>query len=114
MLAAGDDAAEPAPAASAAVGCRRSTTPAAPSPNSAAETNISTLGSFDPQAERAQIDGEEEHVAARRGLREAGGARQPGDAAAATEAEDRQPLDVGAERHAVRSAARRGSAPRAR
>ena len=46
------------------------------------------------RAQAAQIDGEEEHVAAGHGLGDADRAREPADAAAAAEPEDRQALDL--------------------
>ena len=55
----------------------------------------------DAQAQAAEIDGEEEDTAARHGLGDARAARQPGDTAAAADAEDRQAFDVRREGQAV-------------
>ena len=46
-----------------------------------------------PRAERAQVDGQEQHIGPRPTVGETGGARQSCNASAAAEAEDRQPLD---------------------
>src|SRR6476659_4327478 len=48
---------------------------------------------IDAKAEAAKIDGEEQHMRARHRLRVARRSREPGNAAAATEPEQRQPLD---------------------
>ena len=53
------------------------------------------------RAQAAQIDGEEEHVAARHGLGDADRTRQPANAAAAAETEDRQALDLAREGQTV-------------
>ncbi len=55
----------------------------------------------DAQAQRAQVDGEKQHVGPWARLGHAGGTRKAGDAAAAAEPENRQPLHVGAEAQAV-------------
>src|SRR5262245_11440462 len=47
----------------------------------------------DPKAEAAKIDGEEQHMRRRHGLSVATRSREPGNAAATTEPEDRQTLD---------------------
>ena len=53
------------------------------------------------RAQRAQLDAQEQDIGAGAALGQLGRTGEPADAAAAPEAEDRQPLDGGAEVHAV-------------
>ena len=69
----------------------------------------------EPERQRAELDRDEQHDAARPRLRQPGGDREPGDAAGAAEAEDRHALDIGAKAHAsgdARFEARRRDAGR--